>query len=232
MPGANRSPLLCVGDSILNPPLLPLSQLVHLDILILSNTHYTSTCIAILAMNNHSEIPSHLTDELWLMSIDHVSALDWKQLRRTCRRLKELTTPLLFQRVYFELCERGCESLHNISCNRSLSACFTLWCSREFVAIGYSSTLINTWAASTNQPGDPGNELTFPKDRGHYDDKQISYRLLFQLILAHYLLKLISCIILDERKIKNKQSSCSPYYVIRATLVFAFLCYFRGCCHL
>ncbi|KAH8621642.1 hypothetical protein IG631_23729 [Alternaria alternata] len=96
-------------------------QLVQPASLIFSNTHYLPTCIANSAMSDHSAIRFHLADELWLIIIDRVSALDWKQLRRTCRRLNKLTTPLLFRRVYLELCGRGCESLHNISCNRSLS---------------------------------------------------------------------------------------------------------------
>ncbi|KAI1523217.1 F-box-like domain containing protein, partial [Pyrenophora tritici-repentis] len=128
-------------------------------------------------MNDCSAIPFHLADELWLMIIDRVSALDWKQLRRTCRRLKQLTTPLLFQRVYFKLCGRGCDSLHNISCNRSLSACIQTLVLRR--VRGYREFPdFNTWAASTHQPGDPGNELALPNDTSHYNNKQISDGLL------------------------------------------------------
>jgi len=172
--GANRSPLLSVGDSILKPSLLPLSKLVQLNILIFSNTHYMPTCIATLAINNCSAIPFHLKDELQL---DRVSALDWKQLQRICRRLNELTTPLLFQKVYFELCGRGCDSQHNISCNRSLSTCVQTLILRRFR--GYREfPAFNTWVARTHQPGDPSNELALPIYTSHYNDRQISYVLL------------------------------------------------------
>jgi hypothetical protein len=74
-------------------------------------------------MDDRSAIPFHLPDEIWLMITSHLSAFDWKQVRRTCRGLNKLTTPLLFQRVYFELCGLACESLYDISCHRALSLC-------------------------------------------------------------------------------------------------------------
>ncbi|PVH90586.1 hypothetical protein DM02DRAFT_620946 [Periconia macrospinosa] len=128
-------------------------------------------------MNNYSAIPFHLPDEIWLMILDHVSAVDWKEVRRTCRCLNKLTTPLLFQRVYFELCGRGCESLYEIACNQTLSPCVNTLVLRR--VRGYREFPdFETWAASTHQPGDPGHELAPPSDTSHYNDNQASDGLL------------------------------------------------------
>ncbi|KAF2023770.1 hypothetical protein EK21DRAFT_118432 [Setomelanomma holmii] len=128
-------------------------------------------------MSDHSAIPFHFPDEIWLMIIGHMSALDWKQVRHTCKYLNKLTTPLLFQRLYFELSGRGCESLHEVSCNRRLSPCVKSLVLRR--VCGYREFPdFETWAASTHQPGDPGHELAPPCEVNHYNNKQVSDGLL------------------------------------------------------
>ncbi|KAF2850621.1 hypothetical protein T440DRAFT_468206 [Plenodomus tracheiphilus IPT5] len=128
-------------------------------------------------MNDPSLTLYHLPNEIWLMIISLVSALDWKQVRRTCRALNKLTTPLLFQRVYFELCGRGCESLFRISCNQGLSPCVRTLVLRR--VRGYRKfPNFETWAASIHQPGDPGDELARPSDTSYYNNNQASDGLL------------------------------------------------------
>ncbi|KAF2006572.1 hypothetical protein P154DRAFT_517627 [Amniculicola lignicola CBS 123094] len=128
-------------------------------------------------MNDDSAVPFHLPDEIWLMILGHVSAVEWKEVRRTCRCLNNLATPLLFQRVYFELCGRGCESLHNISYNQTLSSCVNTLVLRR--VRGYREFPdFETWAASTHQPGDPGHDLAPPSDASHYNNKGASNGLL------------------------------------------------------
>ena len=43
--------------------------------------------------------PFRLPNELWIETLKYASALEWKQIRRTCKHLNTLTTLLLFQRV-------------------------------------------------------------------------------------------------------------------------------------
>jgi hypothetical protein len=128
-------------------------------------------------MNDHFAISFYLADELWLVIIDRMRASDWKQLRQTCRRLNKLTTPLLFRTLYFELCGRCCESLHNVSCNPALSAHVQTLALRRVGGCREFADF-DTWAASTHQPGDPGDELALPSDASYYDNKQISNGLL------------------------------------------------------
>jgi hypothetical protein len=56
-------------------------------------------------MDDYAAIPFHLPDKVWLTIFSYRSALVWKQVQRTYKRLNKLTTPLLFERAHFELCK-------------------------------------------------------------------------------------------------------------------------------
>lgn len=119
-----------------------------------------------LTMDDHSAARIHLPGEILLMIIGLVSTTDWKQLRLTCRRFNNLITPLLFQRVYFEFCASGCESLYNISRNQALSPCVqTLVLRRVRGYLVFPN--FESWASSVHQPGDPGHELDSSSDEYH-----------------------------------------------------------------
>ncbi|KAF2818290.1 hypothetical protein CC86DRAFT_159029 [Ophiobolus disseminans] len=128
-------------------------------------------------MDDYAAIPFHLPDEVWLTIFSYGSALVWKQVRGTCKRLNKLTTPLLFESAYFELCGRGCESLYNISRNPALSPCVkTLVLCR---VRGYREfPNFDSWTACIHQPGDPGNYLDRPDETSYYDNEEASNGLL------------------------------------------------------
>ncbi|KAK7177733.1 hypothetical protein PSPO01_16218 [Paraphaeosphaeria sporulosa] len=122
-------------------------------------------------MDDSASISFHLPDEIWLMIVGHIDAPEWKQIRQTCRQLNKLTTPLLFERVYFELCGRGCESLYNISSSTVLSPIVNALVLRRISGYrGFPDS--ETWAKSTHQPGDPCYELAPPSDASYCDNVQ------------------------------------------------------------
>jgi hypothetical protein len=56
-----------------------------------------------------------LPDELLLAILGSADVAEWKLARQTCKSVNKIASSLLFSRVYFELCGRGCESLYRIS---------------------------------------------------------------------------------------------------------------------
>ncbi|KAL5371611.1 hypothetical protein DPSP01_014144 [Paraphaeosphaeria sporulosa] len=128
-------------------------------------------------MDNLSAIPVYLPDEIWLMIVGLLDTPGRKQMRQTCKRFNDLTTPLLFETVYFELCGRGCDSLYYIS--RSSALTFhvkTLVLRRVRGYRRFSDPEV--WAKSVFQPGNPGDELYLPSDTSYYKDEQASKQLL------------------------------------------------------
>jgi hypothetical protein len=106
--------------------------------------------------------------EIWLMIFTLLGRPDWKQLRLSCKHWSHITTPILFETVYFELCGSGCMSLGNIARTALASCVKTLvlrqvqgW--RRFPDSG-------TWRASVYQPGDPGHLPVPPCEASHYHD--------------------------------------------------------------
>jgi hypothetical protein len=106
--------------------------------------------------------------EILLMIFTLLGRSDWKQLRLSCKQWSHITTPILFDTVYFELCGNGCTSLRNVAKSKLASYVKTLvlhrvqgW--RQFPDSG-------TWRASVYQPGDPGHLPVPPTEASHYHD--------------------------------------------------------------
>jgi hypothetical protein len=118
-----------------------------------------------------------LPDELLLLTLGYVGAAEWKQVRRTCRRLNMLAASLLFKRVYFELCTRGCDSLYNISLDPILSSFVKTLVLRRVG--GYRKFPdFDTWALSTHQPGAPDIDLYTARETTYYNNKEIRDQLM------------------------------------------------------
>jgi hypothetical protein len=119
----------------------------------------------------------HLPDELWLLILGEAGVSGWKQARQTCQRFNTLATPLLFIKVYFELCGQGYKSLLNISRHSTLSACVkTLVLRRVRGCREFPDS--ETWAQSTHQPGDPGHDLALLHEAAYYKNKELSNQLM------------------------------------------------------
>jgi hypothetical protein len=109
-----------------------------------------------------------LPAEIWLMIFALLERSDWKRLRLSCRHLSHISTPVLFETVYFELYGSGCTSLGNIA-STALAACVkTLVLRQDHGWRRFPDS--RTWRASVYQPGDPGRLPVPPAETSHYHD--------------------------------------------------------------
>jgi hypothetical protein len=124
-------------------------------------------------MNSHAPWLLCLPHELLLLILSYNDRAGWKRARQTCRGLDKLAAALLFSRVYFELCGRGCESLYNISQHPTLGPLVKTIVPRR--VRGYRKfASIDDWAASTHQPGAPDSGLFSARETHYYDNQELS----------------------------------------------------------
>lgn len=118
-----------------------------------------------------------LPPELLLSILGCVSALEWKQVRQTCKDLNVLAASLLFERVYFELCGSGCDSLHSISQDPLLSCLVKKIVLRRIR--GYRKFPdFDAWAESTHQPGAPDVGFNTASDTTYYENEALREQLM------------------------------------------------------
>jgi hypothetical protein len=126
-----------------------------------------------------SGVPSllRLPDELLIWILSCIDVAGWKQARQTCRSLNKLAASLLFSRVHFELCGRGCESLYNISQEPTLAPLVKTAVLRR--VRGYRKfPSFDTWTASTHQPGALDDGLWSACETTYYNNKERSDELM------------------------------------------------------
>jgi hypothetical protein len=127
----------------------------------------------------HNKVASFLCFplELLLSILGCVSALEWKQVRQTCKDLNTLAASLLFERLYFELCGSGCNSLHSISQDPLLSCLVKIIVLRRIR--GYRKFPdFDAWAESTHQPGAPDVGFNTALETTYYENGAIREQLM------------------------------------------------------
>ncbi|KAF1346391.1 hypothetical protein EJ07DRAFT_144203 [Lizonia empirigonia] len=127
----------------------------------------------------HNKVASLLClpPELLLSILGCVSALEWKQVRQTCKGLNTLAASLLFERVYFELCGSGCDSLHSISQDPLLSCLVKRIVLRRIR--GYRKFPdFDVWAESTHQPGAPDVDFNTAPETTYYGNEALREQLM------------------------------------------------------
>jgi hypothetical protein len=126
----------------------------------------------VTTMDSHVPWLLCLPHELLLLILSYNDREGWKRARQTCRGLDKLAAPLLFSRVYFELCGRGCESLYDISQDPTLGPLVKTIVSRR--VRGYRKfASMDDWAASTHQPGAPDSDLFSARETQYYDNEEL-----------------------------------------------------------
>lgn len=135
--------------------------------------HFAIASTIVDTMNSHAPWLLCLPHELHLLILSYNDRAGWKRARQTCRGLDKLAAPLLFSRVYFELCGRGCESPYNISQHPTLGPLVKTIVPRR--VRGYRKfASIDDWAASTHQPGAPDDGLFSARETHYYDNQELS----------------------------------------------------------
>ncbi|EOA85709.1 uncharacterized protein SETTUDRAFT_111377 [Exserohilum turcica Et28A] len=110
--------------------------------------------------------PHFLPDKLWITIIGFACVSAWKQLRLSCRDMKRLATPFLFQTVHFELTGEGYTSLLKIACNPVLAPYVQTIILRRRVALRNFDKFYE-WERSICLPKSPSNRSMRKKcDRG------------------------------------------------------------------
>lgn len=113
-----------------------------------------------------------LPDELLLAILGFVDVTEWKLARQTCKSVNKIASSLLFSRVYFELCGRGCESLDNISQEPTLAPLVKTIALRR--VRGYRKfDSFDSWTASTFQPGAPDDGLWSACETTYCNNKEL-----------------------------------------------------------
>lgn len=119
----------------------------------------------------------HLPFELQLLILGYLGKEGWKHVRQTCRSLNTPAASLLFERVHFELCGNGCESLYNISQDPTLSV-FVKTAVLRRVRWERKFPDLDTWLRSTHQPGAPDVGFNTTSETTYYGNKELRDQLM------------------------------------------------------
>lgn len=154
-----------------------LTNAAALPLKTLPSHHTTTTTTTINSMHNKVALLLCLPPELLLSILGCVSALEWKQVRQTCKGLNTLAASLLFERMYFELCGSGCDSLHSVSQDPFLSCLVKRIVLRRIR--GYRKFPdFSAWAESTHQPGAPDVGFNTASDTTYYENEALREQLM------------------------------------------------------
>ncbi|OAL42637.1 hypothetical protein IQ07DRAFT_525751 [Pyrenochaeta sp. DS3sAY3a] len=128
-------------------------------------------------MDSGTPLLLDLPHELLIAILHNVDLAAWKHIRQTCRILDKLAAPLLFSRVYFELCGQGCESLYEISQEPTLAPLVKTVVLRR--VRGYRKfSSFDSWTASTHQPGAPDDGLWSACETTYHNNKALCDQLM------------------------------------------------------